>query len=287
MSVDHLSLILAIPALVAVFLAVQLGYRRRQALDARASSLLMWMTLGLAANALAYGIEIRLATIAAKLPWLYVRYVGSMLYVLAMLLFTLWCTGRERWLRPERIALLSLPLGLGILALATNDLHHLYYPRVWLDQSLSVPQLRHTAGPLYYAFYLYVMGLAFWGLVRLIEAHLAAPQAYRPGASLILAGSLISLVGFMFYLAGFRLFGVLNATSFFMVANTILLVIGVLRFDLMAFTPITAQVIIRELDLGLMVLDKRRRVIEFNRAASRLLGLPRTCAPAVAASNSN
>jgi len=274
MSIDHLSLILAIPALVAVFLAVQLGYHRRQALDARANALLMWMTLGLAANALGYGIEIRLATIAAKLPWIYVRYVGSMVYVLTMLLFTLWCTGRDRWLTRNRIAFLSLPLMLGILALATNDLHHLYYPQVWLDQSLSVPQLRHTVGPLYYAFYLYVMGLAFWGLVRLIEVHLAAPQAYRPGASLILAGSLISLVGFMFYLAGFRLCGVLNATSFFMVVNAILLAVGVLRFELMAFTPITAQVVIRQLDLGLLVLDRSLRVIESNRAASRLLGLP-------------
>jgi len=274
MSINTLSLILAIPATIAAWLAFRLGYLHKQAPDRRGNLLLMWVVIGLAMNAISYAIEINTAALELKMLWVYVRYLGSMTYMLAMLLFTLWCTGRDSWLRPRRITLLGLPLALGILALMTNDFHHLFYPHVWLNYSLSEPQLKHTSGPLYHILYLYVMSLSFYALARLTEARLVAPKAYRSGLTIILTGSLVSLVGFMLYLAGFRLFGILNATSFFMMINAIMLAIGVMRYDLMAFTPITTQTIIQNLGLGLVVLDKRLRVIEFNQAALRLLNLP-------------
>ena len=273
MSIHTLSLILAIPAMIAAWLAFHLGYLHKQAPDRRGNLLLMWVVIGLATNATSYAIEINTAALDTKLLLVYIRYAGSMTYMLAMVLFTLWSTGRDSWLRPRRIMLLGLPLVVGTLALMTNDFHHLFYPHIWLNRTLSVPQLKHTSGPIYHALYLYVMILSFYALARLTEARLVAPKAYRSGLTIILTGSLISLVGFMLYLAGFRLLGTLNATSFFMMVNAILLAIGVMRYDLMAFTPITTQTIIQNLGLGIIVLDKRLRVIEFNQAALRLLNL--------------
>ena len=77
------------------------------------------------------GDHITPATWAMKFLLLVINFLGPVLLV-----FVLQYTQRERWLTRTLIWILFLPEFIFTIILFTNELHHLYWTRIYVDRTL-------------------------------------------------------------------------------------------------------------------------------------------------------
>ena len=262
-----------IPVLVAIILSVNLWRNRGKIRDRIGYFLLTIVQTGLAVSSLAYGLELITAELGQKVIYVFFRYVGSYMMMMGTLFFALWYTGKRQWLTLARVFLVGIPACLSLAAIATNNLHHLYYPKVWLVQILNTPQLAHSAGLFYYLIMAYALSLIFITLYILVSCQLTSPRIYGPGIALVTGGYFVMIIGYLLYLSGFRPFGFLNLTYYFSTINTIALTAAVIRFGVHIVYPLRYEALIRDLPVGVIMFDRDLHVVEINPAAVYLLSL--------------
>lgn len=262
-----------IPALIATALCLYLWRHRGGMQDRRGYFLPMVIQAGLAVSSLAYGAELVTAELDRKLACIFFRYLGSYMMLLGTLFFALWYKGQRQWLTWRRAVVISLPAGLSLAAIATNGLHHLYYPAIWLLQGLGVPQLAHSTGPFHDWTIVYSLALIVATAYIFLGCQLTIPRIYGPGMALVTGGYFTMVMGYVFYLSGFRPFGFMNVTYYFSTVNAITLTLAVVRYGVHRVRPLGYEVVIRDLPIGVILFDRDMRVVEINPMARRILSL--------------
>ncbi|HWQ68135.1 MAG TPA: histidine kinase N-terminal 7TM domain-containing protein [Methanospirillum sp.] len=273
MFLNLLALALLAPCLTFIVLAGIIWQRRKSRPEHTGSLLLALIVLGCAVMTPAYGIEMLVPSLSEKMLALSIRYMGSVILMPAILLFAFWYIGKERWLTPFRIACVCAPCLLVLIAFLTNDLHHLYYPDIWLDTEYEIPQLLHTNGPLYPFSRIIMFGYVGTAALLLIKGILANPWGSGRGGILILIGLLIPLLGQAAYLSGVKPLGFLNLTDYCFTVTAVILTVAVFRYRIQFLRPIAHETLIRRLPDGMIVLDEDLEIIEANPSACTMLGV--------------
>jgi len=262
-----------IPVMIAAALTIYLWKHRNRLRDRMGYFLVTAIQTGLALSSLAYGIELVTPGLHLKLVCVLFRYVGSYMMLLGTFFFALWYTGKKQWLKWSRVFFISLPAWLGLAAIATNSLHHLYYPAVWLVQRLGAPQLAHSVGLFYYLITVYALSLISVTLYIFVSCHLTSPRIYGPGLTIITSGYFIVAIGYVLYLSGLRPFGFINLTYYFSTVNTMALTLAVLRYSVHMVRPLRYETLIGKLPIGVIMFDRDMHVAEINPTAQRILSL--------------
>lgn len=235
--------------------------------------LLFALVTGAMINTGSYAFELLTPDINVKFVWVFFRYVGSFLLLTAALFFALWYIGRTDFLTRNRVILFCLPSLLLFIAILTNGIHHLYYPDLWLSTTYEVPQLLHSTGPLYYLGQCWAIVLMFSSLGILIGARFIAPRAYGRAGILVFLGLALPVLAYFLYLFGFRPFGFLNITSYFLVVTAFTLTFATLWFRIHSLQPIAHHMLLNKLPAGMVVLDSQFRIIEINPVAAHFLAI--------------
>ncbi len=260
------SIVLILCGLVTLYMCVRI-FRRYEIV-------VRWfgfMMLGIAIWALSYGLELSSISLSQMLFWINVEYLGIAFIPAFWFLFIAKFTGRDKWLNTRNIILvITIPL-ITLLLVWTNGLHHLHYKFVSLDPTGPFPLLNIKTGPWYIVHTIFFYVLLGWGIYLLVNKYRKADLVFKKQNLIILIAAFIPWIANIMYLFGYRPLGHIDSTPFAFVITVLLLSIGLVRFRLMDIIPIAREKVLEAMNEGLIVTDRKDRIIDLNSEIKTLL----------------
>ena len=261
--------------LVAVGLAVMvamLAWQRRATPGAAPLALIMlavavWAGLTLLEHAVV-GFQNKL--FFGKLEYLGIASVPPL-----WLIFALSYCGLKRFLTRRNLILLWIIPVITIVLALTNDLH----AWMWFVTENS-PELGRSLnyslrGWWWYVAFVYAYALLLAGTLILVRTALGYRHDLRRQMWVLLAAVLLPWAANILHFFNLDLFGA-DLTPFAFSVSGFILAFGVLRFQLFDLAPVARDLLIENMDDGVIVLDRDNRVVDMNPAARRWLGVSGT-----------
>ncbi len=212
--------------------------------------------------------EISAADFAGKLFWLKFQVVWQLPTATAISCFVLAYSGLGRWLTRRNLILLILPPIFVILAVMSNDFHHLQWTAFRMEKHV-VPSL----GTLGWAFIAYAYSLGLINVLVLSWLAIRFPQRRWPVAVMLL-GQLIGRGSFVLDKiypdvlgpdgSGLLVIGILSSAY----------ALALFRFHVFDPVPLARAAVIEQMNEGMLVLDARGRIVDLNSKAGQILAAP-------------
>ncbi|MEP7357890.1 MAG: histidine kinase N-terminal 7TM domain-containing protein, partial [Anaerolineales bacterium] len=214
------------------------------------------------------------ANLATQMFWAQVGFAGAVAAPLAWATFAVEYTGRDRWLTPRRMALVSIIPLVTLLLVLTNPAHQLVWSSALLDRSGPVPALLLTPAAWFLVHIGYSYALNLLGAFLIVLAMLRAPGLYRQQAGTLLLGASLPWVTNLIYLTGLGRGLLLDLNSIALIASSLVYAWGIWRYQLLTLLPVARDSLMDASGDGLVVLDSHNRVVDINPAARRILDAP-------------
>lgn len=197
------------------------------------------------------------------------QYLGIATAPLFWLLFAVAYTGRTAHLRGPLSLVAVVPIA--TLALVfTNDAHRLVWEQV--TRAEGAPWLRIEHGPWFYVnvIWSYLLVAAATGV--LVWHHAQSPRN-RGRVLTVVAAPAAVLLPNLVYLSPVQPASWIDLTpTGFVLANAVL-AWGLLRHGLLVMAPVARTIVVEEMRDAVLVLDRRGRIVDLNRAALNVLEL--------------
>jgi len=259
---------LSLSALVAVITAL-IGWKRR--LASTASKPFVGLMLAIAGYSIVAALEVIAIALPDKIFWSKLEYVGSGSVITCFLILALHFTHKQHWLKfPNWLFLWFVP-ALNMALAATNEWHHLVWSGFLRDPNGShLIIYRHGIGFYWVLLCSYVYTLM--GTLLLIQAAVQPGLLQRRQSKLILLGAIIPVIGSAVYVLGLTPPG-LNTTPMSFLGCGLLYFVNLFHSRMLDLVPIARDLLIENMQDGVIVLDKLHRVVDINPAAQGLVGL--------------
>lgn len=241
------------------------GWLRRESAVTR---VFMWMMLFMGVWSLGYGLEVASSSLPWIILWAKVEYPGIVAVPLLWFVFSLVYTGRERWLTRRNLVLLSIIPVVTLLLVWTNESHHLIWKSTGLMKSGRLTLFDVEYGVMFYVYLAYSYAALLAGSSLTISSALRAPPLFRAQAITIIVAMIFPLAGNILYV----LLGAdIDLTLFFFLPTSLALAWAIRRYRLLDIIPPAQSAILQNLSDGILLLDRRRRILFLNAAAEKIL----------------
>lgn len=203
--------------------------------------------------------------------WLDATYVGVVIVPAAFFVFVVQFTDRGHWLTRPVLALLVGEAVLTLALLWTDPWHGLFFGGHRAPTAGAILE----GGPWFWTNAIYSYALILFALVLLASTYSRAPALYRKQMALVLAGVAIP---FAVSVAGVMLpipWPNLDLSPFLFTVSGLFFAYALFQHQFLGIVPAAQSVILRSMSDGILVWDAKRRLIEINAAARRILGLGR------------
>ncbi|GEM_PF-1341076 len=250
--------------------ATSISALRRRA--TRGASIFALMAFGVSLWSLAYGFEIGVAELSAKILWAKIKFTGILLIPVAWFVFSFQYNYHDRWLKKNTVLLLALVPALGVIALWTNPFHNLFWASYNIDQRGAISLLVSEPGPVFRLEVAYAYALFLSGTGLYIHGLLNTAKFHQPQVISLLLAALAPWLGNLLYLVGLTPVPNLDLTPFGFTITAILLLQNLVRYRFLDTVPIARTALIESMNEGVLVLDTQNRVVDLNPAACRLTG---------------
>jgi len=203
-------------------------------------------------------------------------YVGYGMAVVSLLFFALSYTGRERYVRPENVVLVSIVPVIGVVLAAVN----IEFQIMWEVEKITTEEghvfIDRQFLPLFYPITVYAYSVLLVGLYLLFKMAITSQRLYRRQAFAIIAGTLIPMTtGALFVIGRIPLLpDYINPTPIAFAVLGLLFGYSVYCFELLDVVPIGRETAWDEMDDAVVTLDSERRVVDCNAAAHELFDAP-------------
>ena len=264
----HASFYTAIYLVTAACALVAAGVasRRRAAPGGR---WLLLLSLSIATWTGADAIDTLVSTLSSHVFWAKISYLGSGTVPAFMLLFALEYTHRSRYVTSPTITLLLASSVFIFGSAFTNDIHHLLWPSFSQVPGMNVIMYGH--GPLYWIVNVVSYGIMLSAMGLLIGFAIPNRQLYRDQSVALAVATLFPVVCSMVYNFAPGILPGLDTTAIGLTVTCVVLTYTMVRFKLLDLVPIAREVLVENMLDGLIVLDRRARVLDVNPAAITLL----------------
>ncbi len=248
------------------------GYALRHRRVPGASPLGLYM-LGVSGFLIGNTLELMWPTAAGTLFWAQLDYLFVVVVPLTWLAFAFQYTGKTSWLAPRNFwPIMVIPVVTFVLA-QTNPRHHLLWSACTFQPVGDMLAIMVSYGPWFWIhlFYSYMLLLA--GAVLIIGTQFFAPYTYRQQSAWVIAGALSPLI--FNFIHVFQLIPGLQkdyTPLAFAFAGTAFAV-AIFRYHLLDLIPIARAVVVERMRDGVIVVDSDGRLVDFNPAAHRMLGM--------------
>ncbi len=266
LQVSLFSVVLWITALVS-WVGAYGAWQRRQT---RSAIPLLLLLAGNGAWAFAQGTRIAFSDMSWQMEWFRVQWIASVLAPNLWFIFLMSFIGFDDGLRRWRLVLLFEPLILSMLVLANDFLQLLWNLSPEIHRSTDLLVYYWPRGSAYPVVVVYSYALFVSSLLLLIRATRRAKGLYRQQLILILAGVAVPLVGNIAQVIApvSKLFDI--TTILFLFSGGIYLW-AMFGRRLLEIVPIARNTLIDNLQDGMIVVDRMRRVVDTNPSAFRFL----------------
>lgn len=273
--VDVLTAVLLTSVAVS-FAAALLAWRERPESGASALVLLLGGVVWWAAFLV---FELRADSLAMKVLWSDVQWLGVVVIPVAWLLFALAYTGRDEYVRPYLLAGLAVVPAVTVLLAATDQFHDLLYQSTTAVTYGDLDLLDRRGGPWYLvvAAYTYVLGvLGFVPLVNLIRSNAVL---FRGQSVALLVGSVTPWATNLLHVAGVFPVPEFDPTPIAFAVTGVAFLGALTRFRLFGTSPApnwrARRVVFERMDDAAVVVDSHGYVVDANESAEELLGRAR------------
>ncbi|MBN2618815.1 MAG: hypothetical protein JXR64_10950 [Spirochaetales bacterium] len=176
---------------------------------------------------------------------------------------------------PMRLVIYLIALFL-IIIIFTNQQHHLFWEDINFLEKKGVIKLDPTYGPLFWVISGFDYTFFIAGVVFIIVAFVSGGSLFKHQAKFIISGFVFPLIFNFIYI--FKLIPNFNkdysAIAFGLTG--LLLFIGIYRFKLLHFSPVSRNIVLNDLLEGVVTLDSYMAIIDYNEVASRIFNLNET-----------
>jgi signal transduction histidine kinase len=196
-----------------------------------------------------------------------IEYIGIVSLPVGWFLFCIELSGKNKWIRKTSNKILIAIVPLVTLALLwTNDLHHLHYTRLEVDNAAGFPMLKITPGVSYYLFTLYFYILLAIGTVMLVRKFSKSDKVYRKQNKVILIAACLPWLANFAYMLGLRPIPNLDLTPFAFLISLMMIFVAIYRFELFDILPVAREKVLELMQDAFIVLDHQNRIIDYNSA---------------------
>ncbi len=261
-------------ALVAGGIALGLGYlmtRYRNLPEARMQAWVMWALL---LFALGYALEYQSHSLQAKLFWSNLKFLGVVWIPPFFLAFAWGISGRRERITRRNLIILGIIPTLSVLMRWTDSYHGLMTSRIWLAPAGDFEVLAYQRGPFFWVFVVYSYLLLAWGTIELCRAFWVSRRLAPRQIVLIGLAMALPWLSSYFYVRAPAYFHYIDFAPLATAITAIFFSWGMFRLHLLNLVPLARQAVMESMGDPVMVLDLEFRLVDFNSAARRLLGLP-------------
>jgi len=217
-------------------------------------------------------LELNTDTLAAKLLWVRIQYLGIASVAPLWFIFVLRFTQRDRLLSPVLAALLFVvPAVTWGLALTLSS-HNLIYTEVALADRQAFVGLETTYGPWFWAHSLYSYGLWGAGVLLLLVTGLHFSWWHRTPYLVLVLSAFAPVVPNLQWIAGRASF--VDGTPIGFALAALAIHWALCRYLRPEIMPLARDQMMEQMPDGVLVLDSRQRIVDVNAVARRILGLP-------------
>ena len=255
--------------LILVYLSIY-AFRLRKRIET--AGLFSMLTVALAIWTACYALELVSVTFESKIFWAKMKYMGSVPGPVLWFIFSLYHTNHRHWLsHPLKIVLATfIFLTLGIVF--TNEIHHWYWTKIYLLPGFPETQSEHGFYFWVYAAGLYLLVLA--SVVNYVNYYRRVPALFRRQAVLMVLGGFVPLATRILEdFIGWDPFPKIDNVILFLLLSAILFSVSLFRFGALELVPIAHNLVVRNINSGILVLDGLGRIVEINPFAQKLIGL--------------
>lgn len=202
-----------------------------------------------------------------RIFWFQFRAALMLPTVSAALCFVLEYAGMGGWVTRRTISALAVVPLVYVLAILTNDSHHLIWRQIWIDE-----YVRTEFGPANWGAISYGYFIGLLHVMVLVWLFARSPR-HRWMAAILILAPFITRGAFFFHIANWNPVAPLN--PMLIAVNLALLpyALAVFSFRMFDVVPVARDTAIEQMADGLVVLDAQKRIVDLNGKAQTLLGV--------------
>ncbi|MHA7966043.1 histidine kinase N-terminal 7TM domain-containing diguanylate cyclase [Paenibacillus sp. CAU 1782] len=248
-----------------VFLFIYSFMRRR---EIRGFQSLVTLTLLQSIYIFANAFELSSSTLAEIKFWTVIEYIGIAFAPVIGLKLCLDYIGKKLSRRAIQ-ALYVIPT-ITLLLVATNDWHHYFYKSIYLRPDVPSPTADIEVGYWYIVHGSFTFGCLLAGAVLLLRKWNQTKKAYKRPLFTLICGQFLPMVSAFVYLLGLTPWGI-DPVPFVLCLTSAMYLWAFMSTRMLMIVPIAKEALFESMHEGVIVLDLKRRLIDYNTSVRRML----------------
>jgi len=216
-----------------------------------------------------YAFEIMRGDVAWFFLWLRVEYLGLSFLGGFFLWFALEFTEKLKKRLPLVLSVLGVSLFF-LIAVWTNNYHHLYYSFIAVDYWGPFPAAHLGRGIFYILHSIWLFATFVWsGVLFLLHYRKVTPNT-RKRALIPLIVAVLCVTVFALYLLRVISWSV-DINPLLLTVNGVFFAVAITRMRFLHISPVARDQVFESMQDGVVITDLQDLVVDFNRAASQLI----------------
>lgn len=265
---NYLHTMILFLASLAAFLMVGILFGKKQIPAAKFLGLVfisvgIWLFAGV--------FEAAAMTQKAKIFWAQAGYVGLVNIMPFLLVFVLKYFQKDERFNSKRLLWLWLVPVLVLIAVWTNAWHGWMWSG-FSEISSDFNIMFYEHGFVFWAATAYMYFLVFVNLIVLLREYFMYQHSpYRIQVILMIVAILLPLIASLIYLVDMYPIVGIDWILLSMFFSTMLVAVSVLRFGFIDLLPIARDILVENLDSGVLVVDQYKRIVDYNQRCAEYL----------------
>ena len=202
------------------------------------------------------------------------KYLFIVIVPITWLTFGLYYANRlRRWQRLHLILLMIIPV-VTLALIVTNDRHELMFTSLEWHHGNNGLLIFRNFGPWFWVHTAYSYIMLATGFFYLVKSLIDSPTPYRRQLLTLLVGGLTPWVCNMLFIFKGRPFPFLDLTPFAFSISGLAFLWGIMRYRLLDLVPVARDIVIQNLQDGIIVVDETQRILDINPVGALLVAKP-------------
>lgn len=218
--------------------------------------------------AISYALEFSTSTLASKIFWSKISYLGISFLPLCFYLFTTAFGQKKDLIKTQNIVLLMIIPIITLGMVFTNDSHKLVWTDVTLDSFRNIAYYHH--GIWFWIFFGYTEIMLVAGLFTLYKSLFRFTAYYRSQITTIIIATLFPIMGNIMYITDINPYPGFDWTPVAFVVSGLIITLGVIRYRIFDIVPFAKAKLFDVINDGVIVINAEGFIEDCNWAAHQI-----------------